>query len=460
MVVARRAEERIRELLADWLPQQRWFAGKGREVDDVAIEHDVELRAGDPGLRLLVVAVRQGEVRDRYQVLLGLRRNLPQRLEHALIGWYGTTATDAGHAAYDAVHDAELTRVLLHAIVAGRDAGPVAFRRLPGTALETDLSSLVIGTEQTNTSWVYGEEYICKLFRRLEPGPNPDLELTLALTRAGSRHVAPAYGWIEMELDGTATTLAMLQAYLRTGSDGWSLAEISVRDLYAEGDLHADEVGGDFAAESHRLGAATAVVHRELADALPTREAGAAELAELATGMRRRLENAVATVPELGRFTGPIGAAYDELGRLSGPVTLQRVHGDYHLGQAMRTEHGWVLLDFEGEPARPLEERRRPATPLKDVAGMLRSYEYAARHLLDGYPHQPNLEYRAREWADRNRAAFCNGYAEAGELDPAEHGTLLRAFEYDKAVYEVMYEAHHRPSWLRIPLDSLAVQLG
>ncbi|MQA85978.1 MAG: aminoglycoside phosphotransferase [Streptosporangiales bacterium] len=445
---------KLEELLCDWLPKQRWFAGKGQGIDDLAIETDIELMGGDPALRHLVVAVDQGDVQDRYQVLLGVRGTLPHRLEHALIGWCNFGA------AYDAAHDADLTRVLLENIAAGKDVGPIEFRPMRGMRLNTDLTSLVIGAEQSNTSWVYGEEYICKLFRRLAPGPNPDLEITVALTRTGSAHAAPACGWIQMPLDGVATTLAMLQVYLRTASDGWSLAATSVRDLYAEADLHAHEVGGDFAAESERLGAATAEVHRDLATTFPTEKISPAGLAELAEGMHQRLEAVCKAVPELADYADPLGAAFDAVAGLDEWIAVQRVHGDYHLGQVVRTEHGWVLLDFEGEPARPLDERRALASPLRDVAGMLRSYEYAARHLLDGHPREPQLEHRAREWADRNRDAFCAGYAGVGTLDPRAHGVLLRAFEYDKAVYEVMYEARHRPSWLRIPLDSIASRLG
>jgi maltokinase len=165
-------------------------------------------------------------------------------------------------------------------------------------------------------------------------------------------------------------------------------------------------------------------------------------------------------VPQLVPYAGRLSEAFDAFAELQEPLMVQRVHGDYHLGQVMRTETGWMLLDFEGEPAKSLEERRQPAHPLRDVAGMLRSYDYAARHLLingkavSGNPDQ--LEFRAHEWAERNRAAFCRGYADAGGVDPAAHEQIIRAFEFDKAVYEVMYEARNRPSWLHIPLGSIA----
>jgi maltokinase len=447
-----RLSERLDDLITDWLPRQRWFAGKDRGIDETSILTDTELVVGDPALHHVVVAVRQGDTIDRYQIPVGLRRELPGRLEYAAIGRLDWLYV------YDAVHDPDLTRVLLENMADNTDVGPLAFRSIG--SLDTDLDSLASPTEQSNTSLIYGDTYICKLFRRLTPGINPDLELSRGLVGAGSKHVPALHGWISCDLDGTVSTLAMLSEFLRTGTDGWQLASTSVRDLYAEADLHADEVGGDFASESERLGAATAEVHRDLATAFGTSELGADELRALARQMHARLAETCATVPELAPYATRLGATFDAFAELEEPLAAQRVHGDYHLGQVMRTETGWVLLDFEGEPAKSLEERRRPAHPLRDVAGMLRSYDYAARHLLingkavSGRPEQ--LEYRAQEWADRNRGAFCRGYAEAGGVDPAAHEVVLRAFEFDKAVYEVMYEARNRPSWLHIPLSSIA----
>ena len=457
----------LEEALGQWLPAQRWFAGKSSQITGLAITEDTELAAGggdEPALRHLIVAVTHsqagtpGTVTDRYQILVGLRARLPGRLEHVRIG-----AVPDGRIAYDALHDSELARLLLRGIAEQRVAGPVRFARAAGIAPDglplsgAGLDSLVLTGEQSNTSLVYGEEAILKVFRRVAPGPNPDLEVSAALARLGAQHVAEPFGWIETGEGAEVTILAILSRYLRAASDGWSLAATSVRDLYAQPRTSAADAGGDFAGEARRLGTATAEVHWDLVTAFGAAELPAAATDDLAGPMRHRLAGALAAVPALREHAALLTAAYDELARLDEPLLVQRIHGDYHLGQVMRTQTGWVVLDFEGEPAAPLATRRARSSPLRDVAGMLRSFDYAARHQLLGRPERAALEGPARDWVRRNREAFCAGYADvAGAADPRKSEVLLRAFELDKTVYEVMYEARHRPSWLPIPLDSLA----
>jgi maltokinase len=441
----------LEDVLATWLVKQRWFAGKGRTVHDLAIVADTEIVPGDPGLRHLIVTVSHGATSDCYQLFIGMRARLPARLRHARIGALGDMQV------YDGLHDTELTRTLLDAIADDTTVGTLRFCRIPGEQIERGLDSLVLTGEQSNTSLVFGESAIFKVFRRVAPGPNPDLEVTAALAELGSTHVAPPYGWIETRMDGAVTVLAILSCYLRAASDGWSLAATSVRDLYASDILlRAADAGGDFAPEAERLGAATAEVHRELAEAFGTSELAPEAVRELAEQMFRRLDIATAAVPELGRYADMIGDAYSSLAKLTEPVPAQRVHGDYHLGQVMRTQTEWVVLDFEGEPASPLAQRRARSSPLRDVAGMLRSFDYAARHQLITRPRTPQLAAAAADWVRRNSEAFCSGYAAAGGLDPARNAVLLRAMVLDKAVYEVIYEARNRPTWLEIPLESLA----
>jgi len=438
------------DTLATWLVKQRWFAGKGRTVHDLAVLADTEIIPGDPGLRHLIVTVSHGATSDSYQLFLGYRARLPARLRHARIG------ADAGLQVYDGLHDSDLTRELLDAIAADRTVGMLRFCRVPGTELETGLDSLVLTGEQSNTSLVFGESAILKVFRRVTPGPNPDLEVASALARLGSSHIAEPFGWVETRIEGATTVLAILSCYLRAASDGWSLAATSVRDLYATEDARAAEAGGDFAGEAERLGVATAQVHRDLADAFGRSVLEPEAIRELAEQMYRRLDMATATVSELARHADKIGDAYSSLAKLIEGVPAQRVHGDYHLGQVMRTQTGWVVLDFEGEPASPLAQRRARSSPLRDVAGMLRSFDYAARHQLIARPDAATLVPKAGDWVRRNGDAFCAGYAAAGGLDPAQNSVLLRAMLLDKAVYEVIYEARNRPTWVPIPLESIA----
>ncbi|SDO22141.1 maltokinase [Klenkia soli] len=440
----------LTDLLAEWMPHQRWFPGKGREWSGIT-EDGFFLDEGTPAVSVHRVRVTYTDGgAETYLVPLSWRGAPDDELAHAYVGAVGD------NHAYDGLRDREATVPWLTHLVAASTVGPLHFHPAGVAYIPEGVPGDVISGEQSNTSLIYGETAIMKVFRRLEPGLNPDVEVHDALRATENPHIAPLLGHVEVDEDGgESATVAFLQSFVPNASDGWRLATSSVRDLYAEADLHADEVGGDFAGEAERLGEATASVHRDLARVLPTAEAGAEWYAQLAAQLIARLDAATAIVPELAEHADGLRVLYGAVGDIAEPTTAQRVHGDLHLGQVLRTTTGWIVLDFEGEPARSLAARRELDSPLRDVAGMLRSFDYAARHMLVEQPGDPQLAYRAQEWAERNRTAFCAGYAAASGTDPAT-SPLLRALEADKAVYECVYEARNRPNWLMIPLTSLA----
>ncbi len=437
--------------LVTWLPQQRWFAGKSREIAAVRPALHATLPGEPDRVQLWLVGVdyRDGGS-ETYHVPLVSRAQFDESLGHAFIG------VVEGRYCYDALRDKSATPVWLHAIADETDAPPLRFRRTAEVeAIPVDAPSLVLSGEQSNTSAVFGDAAIMKVFRRIESGQNPDIEIHEALSQAGARHIARLLGYLDTELpEGGIASLAMLQEFMTTATDGWELAKISVRDLMAEADLHAEEAGGDFAGEAHRLGQTTAEVHTELAAAFGTTTLDADELAGRAAAMSARLDEALREVAELERAEQGLRATFQALAD-SAPLTVQRIHGDLHLGQVLRTAHRWIMLDFEGEPAKSIPDRRAPDSTLRDVAGMLRSFDYAANHQSIDTGSTPQRTYRAMEWSERNRDAFCAGYADAAGHDPREQSTLLAAFEADKAVYETLYEARNRPTWLPVPVASL-----
>jgi maltokinase len=448
----------LRDMLARWLPRQRWFPGGGAAIGELSVISDVTLVAGDPQLRHLVIEAGLARGPARFQVLLGCRRELPEAAGQAVIG------TVRGLAVYDALHDPELAAVLVAGIAGQRQEGALRFVREEACPAELGPSRLLTA-EQSNTSLVFGETAILKVLRRLFPGANPDLEVADALARLGSVRVAAPFGWIETQIDGEPVLLAVLSQYLANARDGWTMAGESLGQLYAG--LQAPVAGTTpsgvsagtglpFAAEARELGVATAQMHGDMATAFGSREINPAELGALASTLVAKLDEAVAVIPELGEHAARIRSAYDDLAAVGGPVMIQRIHGDYHLGQVLLSQHGWVALDFEGEPAAPLAERRALAPALRDVAGMLRSFDYAARHQLVGQPDRRDLAAAAATWVRQCQDAFCAGYSEVSGAEPGEQATLLRALMLEKAVYEVIYEYRHRPSWLSIPLDYVA----
>jgi len=306
-----------------------------------------------------------------------------------------------------------------------------------------------------------------KLLRRPFTGHHPDLEVPAALARNGSKLVAAPLGWIEMPGAGQsmavqATTtapelgtaggptsesavLAILSVYFADSADGWSLATTSLRASQP-----------DFSRQARLLGATTAQLHIELAAAFGTSVLSRFSLTDLVNAMDTELTQAIRVVPPLREYEPGIRACYACLADPVTEVAVQRIHGDYHLAQVLGTDAGWVVLDFEGEPSVPLARRRAFAPALRDVAGMLRSFDYAARHQVMRARPEQAAEQVAAEWVRRCQDAFCAGYAEVMGADPRRSGPLLRALTLQKAVYEAVYEARHRPDWLPIPLAAIA----
>jgi predicted trehalose synthase len=460
----------LEEALADWIQRQRWFAGKGAtprlrmlDILEWPSHHGVQAVTHF----VLDESVGRGAL---YQVPVTYRDEQLEGAERAYIGRLTDPAGVPRHA-YDAPHDPEFARRLLRLIVEqGRVEGSSAAEG-PGTAERprtaawgvavrqdrdasnddgrwraTVLKSRVMSGEQSNTSIVYsldGEaeerHAICKVFRTLHHGENPDVVLQSALYAAGSASVPAVIGsvagrWPDAgRADGQARGhLAFAQQFLTGAADAWQLA------------LSAASSGTAFLDSARQMGEATADVHSVLGSALPTRAATPGDVSGILAGWRERLDAAAKEVPELDELRSPIERLYVRAADAEWP-RLQRVHGDLHLGQILAVPGGhWVIIDFEGEPMRSLASRSEVDVPLRDVAGMLRSFDYVAGACGD----TPG----ARKWAQACRDAFLQGYRDRAGRDATRQNLLLDAFELDKALYEAVYEARNRPSWLTIPI--------
>jgi maltokinase len=432
--------------LADFLGRQRWFSGRHGSVSVTGVHHLARLFDDPPVDVLLVDATVDGGDLLQYQLEIEHRSDPVERLEHVRIG---------SGLAYDALHDRDVTQVWPRLVAEQATVGALAFHRVEAAGdIPLDRPSLVFTGEQSNTTLAYGDAMVLKVYRQVAPGINPDVEVHVALAGVGCPHIAAPLGWV----DSPAGVLAFLQEFLSGATEGWESAQASVRDLFMEADLHPGECGGDFAGEAERLGTVTAEVHAALRQAFPTAHLDPARLAVRAQLMRDRLEAATAEAPALQPYATRLSRAFEELedaAEKGEELPVQRVHGDFHLGQVLRTAAGWKVLDFEGEPATPADERRALDTPLRDVAGLLRSLDYAARIVLLDHPGDAQRAYRAAEWVEHNTDAFCRGYAAAAGRDPREDAVLLRALETEKAVYEVIYESRMRPSWAALPMAAI-----
>jgi trehalose synthase-fused probable maltokinase len=314
-----------------------------------------------------------------------------------------------------------------------------------------------MGVEQSNSSIVFGDAMVLKAIRRVEPGINPELELLRFLSSRGFPHIAPLAGWYEYEGRLIDATLGILQEFLPDGQDGWELA---LDELGTAPDAFLERLAA--------LGEVTGEMHTSLGSdaqdpAFAPDEPSMEALSLLTATVDEEIERIFLNLGEEDERVAPIyGRGQDvrellqALSSIGAGGRVIRTHGDYHLGQTMLTSRGWVILDFEGEPARPLPERRRKTYPLRDVAGMLRSFAYAASasRILRDRPV-------AEDWEDRAREAFLAAYYHAVDpslLPPGQDASqkLLSVFELEKAVYELRYELNNRPDWVGIPVAGIA----
>ncbi|PFG43930.1 maltokinase [Isoptericola jiangsuensis] len=447
----------VGDLLAAWLPTQRWYPGAGEvsvepwlavtfgpdgEVDgggDVATGPASDggaVPTAEPHLVLLLVrltgpALPGGELVAQVPLVLS-------DVEHVGLGHIGTVSTDAGDVA---VHDGGAHPTgwvtLLHAM------------GVPGDLDTLTERARVLAGEQSNTSVILpavpspgGTGAMLKILRTVADGPHPDVVVPEALTADGWDGVPRFLGALEVDAgDAEPVHLAILSELVPNAEDGFELAcDLASRDE-------------SFAPDAAALGRLLAELHLRLARVLPA--GPPLDAAAFVAGLRRRAERAVAEAPDaLAGRADEIVALLDELearlAGLSAPVPTQHVHGDLHLGQTLAGDGTWKVLDFEGEPQRPVAERTAPDLPLRDVAGMLRSFDYAA---AVGGAHEPE------RWRTDAAAAFLEAYRAASPLPPGLDDdtaeVVLRALVLDKALYEVVYESRHRPAWLPIPLAAV-----
>src|SRR5215212_166988 len=432
------------EALHDWVVEQRWFGSKSREVTHLNVMEAVPLRTESPMLVLaLIEAVFSAGTHETYQVPLGFRP--------AAEGWdERVICTAEDWTVYDGLADPAFGRELLHRMRSDAevtvDDGVLGFHWAPSASSDTVPTRPVdvrpVGVEQSNSSIVFSDSLILKAFRRVEPGENPELELLRFLSSRGFPSIAPLAGWYDFEGRLVDATLGILQEYLAGARDGWELVLEELGEV--TGELHT-------------------VLGSEASDpAFAPDEPSMESLSILTANVDEQIERVFIELPETPATEPILGRGQDVrerlqlLSHIGAGGKVIRTHGDLHLGQTMLTpDRGWAIRDFEGEPARSLPERRLKRSPLRDVAGMLRSFSYAAAgsQILRGVT-------APEDWEDRAREEFLAGYrdrVEASLLPPGAHATsqLLAVFELEKAIYELRYELNNRPDWVAIPVAGI-----
>ena len=443
------------EELADWMVERRWFASKSRELSQVGVIDMPLLDPEAPPLRIALVEVHFGTgTHEIYQVPIAVvdSGELPAEARIA--------AMDGGkHTVYDLLAERRDPPRLLRLIVGGGQVasaeGRVVFEWREGEPPPEGAEARPIASEQSNSSVVFGENAILKIYRRVEAGVNPELEMLRFLGEHGFRHVPKLLGWYSYEGRPADATLGVVQEFIADGRDGW---ELVLDGLAGDPDSLLEPL--------RALGATVGEMHTVLASdptdpVFAPEERGNESLALFTASLDERVERAFLDLPE-DELLEPIAHRGEELrdqlrglARIGGAGMAIRVHGDMHLGQALLSDRGWTIIDFEGEPARPLPERRHKSSPLRDVAGILRSLAYA--------PLAARLQHKAEvpeDWELRARQDFLDGYLDA--IDPTllpatrrEVDHLLAIYELEKAVYELNYELNNRPDWVGIPVAGI-----
>jgi maltokinase len=442
--------------VAAWLEGQRWYASKSRHVTGLQFEESVAVADTPPLIVNLVQTRFASGSHELYQLPFAL-------LPADQVGTRPVVCASDNWTAVDAVADPELVRELLRQIDAEQtldgEAGCFRFQRVELSGpLPLDAAVRPIGVEQSNSSIVFGDETVLKVFRRLEPGINPELEVLQFLTRREFANIAPLQGWYEYDGKSFGATLGVAQRFFSDAVGGWELA--------------LDQIATDpaaFLSELASLGAVTAQLHNCLASdagdsAFSPEEPSTESMSLLTATIDEDIERVFVRLPDDERVAAIAGRGQDVREQIAMRAQTGvggraiRTHGDYHLGQTLHRKGGmgWVIIDFEGEPARPLFERRQKRSPLRDVAGMLRSLAYAtsAAQIMRGVAAPAQFEEQARAiFLEHYFAAIDPALLPGGEVAIAN---MLSIFELEKAIYELQYELDNRPDWLPIPVAGIA----